>query len=159
MIPRSAISVLCDDIRAELGQKISLMGLYGPEIIIYAMPPIVLPKICGVVWLTSDIRDQIDQFTIRVTAPIPNDTDTKDNNREVFRQNVDVSHMQSVTEGATKRTYVSTLGISPFVAGSAGFIEIWVDTPNKKPIRAGRFIMSFSLPSINTESVSPIFNK
>jgi|SRR5215510_5048644 len=40
------ISYFCDDIRFEQQNKYSLVGCYGPDIILRGSPPFVLPKFC-----------------------------------------------------------------------------------------------------------------
>jgi hypothetical protein len=39
------ITLFCDDIRFELNQKTTLIGCYGPEMLIFGTLPTVLPKI------------------------------------------------------------------------------------------------------------------
>src|SRR5437867_1978542 len=43
-IPREITSLLCDDVRQELGNKLSLMGVYGDSIIVPEVPA-VLPRL------------------------------------------------------------------------------------------------------------------
>jgi hypothetical protein len=39
------ITVFCDDIRREVDNKTSLIGVYGDELVLFTPPPIVLPKL------------------------------------------------------------------------------------------------------------------
>lgn len=39
------VSIFCDDIRYEQGNKVSLMGCYGPELHVHTPLPVVLPKL------------------------------------------------------------------------------------------------------------------
>lgn len=38
-------ATFCDDVRQELGNKLSLMGVYGPDLIVQSFPT-TLPKLC-----------------------------------------------------------------------------------------------------------------
>lgn len=45
------ITLFCDDIRQEVGGKLSYMGIYGPEMLLFGPKPAVLPKLCIAVHL------------------------------------------------------------------------------------------------------------
>ncbi len=44
--PRVLRHMLCDDFRQEVGQKVSLVGCYGPNILLAHPPPAALSKLC-----------------------------------------------------------------------------------------------------------------
>jgi len=51
---RFAYSVFCDDIRNELNNKISLMGIFGSLMYLQSFPT-VLPKLCAVVTASTPV--------------------------------------------------------------------------------------------------------
>jgi len=53
---RVAYCHFCDDVRVEIGNKTSLMGIYGGELLVPAMPT-MLPKLAVVIF----VRTPIDQ--------------------------------------------------------------------------------------------------
>jgi hypothetical protein len=53
---REAFTILCDDIRTEVGNKISLMGVYGKEVIVPEIP-YVFTKICLLVMVKHLINE------------------------------------------------------------------------------------------------------
>ena len=57
-MPRELFSILCDDIRLEQGNKVSLMGLYSNGLIV-AQVPITMPKLCLYQQLeeTNDVKN------------------------------------------------------------------------------------------------------
>jgi hypothetical protein len=60
-------TILCDDIRQEMGNKISLMGIYGKEVIIPDIP-FVFPKLC--IWLMAkEVQLEIRDLRVIVTTP------------------------------------------------------------------------------------------
>jgi hypothetical protein len=60
-MPREVFSIICDDIRYERGNKISLMGIYTGGIVV-ARLPLTLIKLC----LFQHIEDARDVKTIRI---------------------------------------------------------------------------------------------
>lgn len=59
MSQRTLSGVFCDDIRAEIGGKFSLIGCYGPDLIVPRFPA-VLPKLCVFVRLMTPTRERFD---------------------------------------------------------------------------------------------------
>ena len=52
---RTAHSIFCDDIRQEIGGKYSLIGCYNAELILQAVLPAALPKLCCAIRLVTPI--------------------------------------------------------------------------------------------------------
>ncbi len=81
--------IYCDDIRNEVGNKFSFMGIYTRELTI--PNPTLLPKLCIAVKVVTDIDDPLESITVRVvkinngkevellstdSLPLPSLTDT-----------------------------------------------------------------------------------
>lgn len=49
----------CDDIRLEVGNKISLIGIYGADLLVPEMPA-VIPKLCIYVQIYSELEAHFD---------------------------------------------------------------------------------------------------
>ena len=60
-------TILCDDVRQEVGGKISLMGIYSQDIVVNKVPTIV-PSINLVVML-EDIKEPFEKAYISVVMP------------------------------------------------------------------------------------------
>ena len=60
------ISQFCDDIRQEAGNKYSLMGCYGNELLVEKLP-VVLPKLCVQVRVITPIDKPFYKLIIRAT--------------------------------------------------------------------------------------------
>lgn len=56
---RSICVNYCDDIRNEIGNKISLIGLYGPDLIVPSLPAL-LPKLCMFVQIFNNIGESFE---------------------------------------------------------------------------------------------------
>lgn len=63
--PRHLEVIYCDDIRQEIGNKLSYMGVYSGELNI-PTAPLVLPKLCIVIRAVSEIQDPFEALEIRV---------------------------------------------------------------------------------------------
>ncbi|HET9106890.1 MAG TPA: hypothetical protein VFN79_06830 [Steroidobacteraceae bacterium] len=55
----------CDDIRQEVGNKYSLVGCYGPSMLLSALP-VVLPKLCAFVRIYTPVDRPFAKLSIRV---------------------------------------------------------------------------------------------
>lgn len=57
--------IYCDDIRNEVGNKVSIMGIYTRELTI-STAPILLSKLCMAVKVVTDIDDPFESLVVRV---------------------------------------------------------------------------------------------
>ena len=55
----------CDDVRPELGNKVSLMGCYGPSMLLTSFPA-VLPKLCAHVKVYAPTDRPFAKLAIRI---------------------------------------------------------------------------------------------
>jgi hypothetical protein len=60
-------SIVCDDIREEKGNKLSLMGVYGPDIY-FGKFPALLPKLC-ILLIFESITDKFTEINIKLKLP------------------------------------------------------------------------------------------
>jgi hypothetical protein len=67
---RFATTLFCDDVRQEVGNKVSLMGCYGHELFVEKFP-IALPKLCGHVRVVTPIERPF--LTVRFKAFVGED--------------------------------------------------------------------------------------
>lgn len=65
MIARQVDVLFCDDIREEVGNKVSYMGIYTSVLQVQSMPSL-LGKLCVVVRLQSDLKKPFEQIEIRI---------------------------------------------------------------------------------------------
>jgi hypothetical protein len=126
--PQFSHCLFCDDIRFEIGNKLSLMGVYNADLIIPDKFPALLPKLGIVVYLMSDIDDPPEKITTTVVLPDGN---------EFLRFDLPRSNSVQNLEGATKLVMSQTIPISPLPIPCQGMLEVWVETEKGKT-RAGR---------------------
>lgn len=61
---RFVVVQYCDDIRHEIGNKYSLIGCYGPELLVGKLP-VVLPKLCALVRVQTPIERPFEKLVTR----------------------------------------------------------------------------------------------
>lgn len=59
-------AVYCDDIRHETGNKLTLVGCYGSDLLVQHLPPVTLPKLCVYVRVFTPIDHPFERLAIRV---------------------------------------------------------------------------------------------
>ena len=62
------VTFFCDDIRFEQQNKMTLIGCYGPEMLIYQEPPITLPKL-GIVVQARFPLGQLPGINVKMYMP------------------------------------------------------------------------------------------
>lgn len=62
-----AFCQFCDDIRSEVGNKTSLMGVYSGDMFVPQIP-IVLPKLCATVFCRTKCGNEIISLSISVSS-------------------------------------------------------------------------------------------
>lgn len=65
MIERHLQSIFCDDIRHEVGGKLSYIGVYSTSLIVSAFP-IILPKFCVSLRVLSPYQLPIESMTVKI---------------------------------------------------------------------------------------------
>lgn len=67
-VAKQIITFICDDIREEIGNKVSLMGIYGDNIV-FPILPAVMPKLCIYIVL-NEVNPEVSVFKIKVISPL-----------------------------------------------------------------------------------------
>jgi hypothetical protein len=147
--PRVAHAIFCDDIRPEMGNKFSLMGVYGPELQIEAPFPVIIHRFGVRVGLITDMDDIPEFMKISITLP---------NNTELLQTEVPIHQtppQAALDEVVTKYHLAINLPFSPLPLFCAGFLEVWVETELGK-IRAGKLKVSSTAALVaNPELTDP----
>jgi hypothetical protein len=132
--PRVAHALFCDDIRMEIGNKPSFMGIYSGEIVFLAGPPgaqIILPKFAIISWLICDIDDKPERLTVRVRMQP---------GAEILKFEApyepDAPHTFNFDD-ATKYIFTIPLPIINFAIPGEGILEVTIET-ERETLRAGR---------------------
>ena len=105
--PKHEFTLLCDDIRQEMGGKTSLMGLYDHHIVVPQIP-FVLPKVCF--YTRFSRMDGTFKFSFSIVSP-------GGERKDIIRDS-DVE----IPDGAKEGTF--NVIASPFEVGAEGIYEV-----------------------------------
>jgi hypothetical protein len=105
--PKHEFTILCDDIRQEMGGKASLMGLYDHHIVVPEVP-FVLPKVCF--YSRFSRMDGQFKFSFSIVSPTGE-------RKDIIRD----SDVQ-IPDGAKEGTF--NVIASPFEVGAEGVFEV-----------------------------------
>ena len=136
---RFAHTLFCDDVRQEIGGKLSFMGAYpSGDCVLAAEPPTLIAQLCLVFWINTAIDDPIGSFTVRVAGsplgpdPLEHDAD------------VDISLVEKKVD-ATRVVLMGVLSLSPVNIVAPGRILVTVDT-HREILKAGSLDVLFKAP-------------
>ena len=137
--PRVAACIFCDDVRAEVGNKLSLMGIYATDILFPMAPPVAYPKFVAVVWIISDIGDVPKKFSVRILAP--------PDRLELVKVEAEGEPLFTIepdefSKHATVRLIIPMMNI---LFQAEGFVEVMVDVEGEESLRAGRLRIKFNV--------------
>lgn len=68
-------SIFCDDIRHEMGGKLSYMGVYGADMVVHRQFPITIPMLVIVVYYNIDAKDP-DRDDVELWVSVPGEEET-----------------------------------------------------------------------------------
>ncbi len=126
----------CDDVRFEIGNKTSLMGLYSGEMLVQSAPTIV-PKLCFFVQCSTDINIPFQVLKIRISDKdqlLIEQTVEGEELKNVFAQTA----MRGSSEDPIERLTIGlTLVASPFIIEKENIITVII-TADGEEMTAGR---------------------
>jgi hypothetical protein len=150
-ISRTAFCLFCDDVRMEVGNKPSYMGVYaGGELQFPAdLPadlPILLPKFAIVIWILSAVDDTPQRLTVRVYTP-PGRTEIIQ-----FEAPLDATPYAQVYPDSDRVSLNLTLPITNLQLACEGSLEVAIET-EREVLRAGR--LRIRMPGRPDPTASP----
>lgn len=113
-------TIFCDDIREEVGNKRSLMGIYQSDMFIQSMPAL-LPRLCFYINFVCDISVQLDKVEFKVVKGTEEE--------ELFSTGVINPGNTAVNENDlgfpySNRSLTLAFGMSPFMIDSETVIKV-----------------------------------
>lgn len=141
-IARSAFCIFCDDIRQEVGNKFSFMGVYSGDMTFPVIPPAQLSKFCIAAWLISPVGDAPQSIAISIFTP-PGKTEFV----RIAPEGPPPSH--PTTEGMQRLITQFLVPITGLPISEDGFIEVEIET-ERETLRAGRIKVQFAPPPLPT---------
>jgi hypothetical protein len=118
------VSYFCDDIRFEQQNKFSLIGCYGPELILFQKPPVVLPKLCILVQIRT-APERYPAIKIIVYPPgreEPLFLHEQEEEKQDFQISKEIQDTKE--EIQPQRAILVPLMFAPFIIENSGFIRV-----------------------------------
>jgi hypothetical protein len=134
--PRVAHCLFCDDIRFEVGNKYSFMGIYSGEMIFAGSPPVMLPRFGIVTWVIADADDPVKTVSVLVRM-LPDGAEI------IKTDQLPVAMSANSLDGAQKMMAQHILPISSLLIQQAGLIEVTMHADGEA-LRAGRLVVRFT---------------
>lgn len=126
MSSRHMWAVVCDDVRQEIGNKLSCMGIYGGEMFVSALP-LVLPKLCVVLHTRTLASEPFESLVLRILKD-----DSELARLEV--PNDQLTAMKARANSFADEAYLEVASIiqfSPFVIEQACILRFRADTEHE----------------------------
>lgn len=62
-------TIVCDDVRVEISGKLTLVGVYGPGLIVFQEFPVTLPKLCFLVTYSERVDTETGPLVLKIYLP------------------------------------------------------------------------------------------
>ena len=120
---RILVSLFCDDIRQELGNKFSLMGCYGDEIIVEKLPA-ALPKLCVQLRAVTPLDRPFKRLVLR--AMLNDDLLAE---MELPQEQLEqAARAICEREDALRLSVMAVMGFSPLLVSEASYLRVEAQT-------------------------------
>lgn len=120
---RFLVGQFCDDIRQEVGNKYSLMGCYGQEIVIEKLPA-ALPKLCAQLKVVTPLDRPFKKLVFRAFL-----NDDLLAEIEMPPDQLEKAASEVVlTEDSFRLTFMAVMGFSPLMVPGPSKLRIEADT-------------------------------
>ena len=120
----------CDDIRREIGNKKTLVGIYGTDLFVPEIPT-VISKLCLVIQVVYPMDSPINRLHIRILRDEDQVGDIKLNDDVLARDDATPAESKDAEPYpgyVRRRALTAELVISPFVIERPGTIRVVADT-------------------------------
>lgn len=119
---RLLTAIFCDDIRPELGNKLSFMGCYQSELVVQ-MTPVALPKLCVFASILTPKERPFKSLVLRVV---------QDDNVELARIDIPEESLtgssQLIDDTSTRKILSTAIVFSPFAIEKTTMLRLMATT-------------------------------
>lgn len=155
-----ATAIFCDDIRGEIGGKLSYMGVYFGVMYVVTFP-VTLPKFCiGVTFYEPKEQAEARDLPVIIKIYLPNDGDEPSIVGELGSGREALSLLPPselpVESDAPQLTIANSIFMhAPFVLQEPGRIRVRCQYPDGTIIRAGSLRIEHQPQAIGASAISP----
>jgi hypothetical protein len=141
-------TLFCDDIRHEINGKITYVGTYRSELIVFGSLPAVLPKFVVAIWYHEQPGESDEPIEFRVFLP-GDESDKPTYTSRIdpdIRQNISIDDLPPVDEGSIRFfTFTVPIVVSPLILKQEGKIKVRAYRGDSE-IRLGSLIVRSQQP-------------
>ncbi|WP_321899983.1 DUF6941 family protein [Paraburkholderia heleia] len=113
--------LFCDDVRLEVGNKLTLVGLYSGQLNV-AEAPVILPKLCVYALFVTPVQQEVTELTFRVYR----DDELVAENKQTDFPSIP-SHLVDDST-VTRREYTAAFTFAPFPIEGPSVLTVEVET-------------------------------
>jgi len=128
-LSRSVSTIYCDDIRREVGEKVSFMGVYGSSLIVTEFPA-TLPKLCIIISVITPANKPFEELCIRVFLESEIVGQIEFDGDQLSEMLSSIDNNNEAEDGALHMRAVLT--ISPLVISASSKIRVRVITESEE---------------------------
>jgi len=126
---RHAHAIYCDDIRHELGGKLTLVGVYSRHLLVPSFPA-VLPKLCLLVDVVTLENKPFEKLKIRVLLDETRLAEVEISSEDIRAGFENVPQIDDASDTERRLTFAAHFVFSPLKFDGPGMIRIRVETEN-----------------------------
>src|ERR1700694_1339031 len=116
-------TIFCDDIRHEVGNKASLMGIYGAEMFVHQAFPTAMPRMGFHIIYREDPRAPLNNMTLCIF--LPGDADDKPTYKtEISRSEGQIPPPPPGLDPSARRTFSLNVILNPVPLKEEGKIRV-----------------------------------
>ena len=116
------IATYCDDIRVEVGGKLTLVGCYTGEMTVFGIVPLALPTFCAFVNFRVPIKTVFDKIDIKISIDMEG-VSRELASAEFQNPNSDVNSAPDSERAGQNLSINLPIKLSPLLIESAGFVR------------------------------------
>ena len=124
---RYAHATYCDDIRHELGGKLTLVGVYSSQLLVPSFPA-VLPKLCLLVDVVTPADKPFEKLKIRVLVDEMLLAEAEISNEDIRASFENVPQIEEASDTERRLMFTAHFVFSPLKFDGPGMIRIRVET-------------------------------
>jgi hypothetical protein len=137
------VTIYCDDIRQEMGNKPSYMGVYTGQLIVQAEEPVLLPKLCAAVHLMIPTYMRFQKLALIMTQEKGGVTN------ELTRIDMtDLTFAEHPTPGTFSKMHFN-LQISPFLVDGPSTLRMRAYIDEETEIKLGTLSAFMQPPPVS----------
>lgn len=153
MIPRHVEVIYCDDIRQEIGNKLSFMGVYTGNLLVPEFPTI-LPKLCIYATVITSADEPFEHLSLQIqqngTTIIETGNTLTENSTKIEPDSVSEASADDANSLLRFQGHNFVFTLSPFSLETSTTLRILAET-EKGPLR-GRALQILLAKETNSEN-------